>query len=602
MTTDPVLVEQKDNIQFCEVVILKEAREENKLVKLLLYTGLSASTSDPLNLAVNAGTGEGKTYIIGKVFSLFSEDEVMPLAGMTEKALFHRSGTLVVKKHKEEDGEPYFESIEEQLQNLETSIAGKTSDLKNETNKDTIQTLRKEIKDLYSEKRKLMQDAKKLIDLSHKILIFLDTPNPNLFNTMMPLLSHDRFEVEYEYVDTHNGIKTKSNVLRGWPAVIFAQAIDYSKYQRWAEVQRRFIIANPALTQDKYRKAIDLIADKYGLPDFAYQVKVVSDDDKKRAKIIIRNLQTAIRDLDKQLIPGKNNIFNPFAECIRHALPQSQASDMTTAERFFKLMRVHTIIEFENRPRLYYRKKGSLGLNTIPMSTFEDLAEVLYVMEYANGVRPYVLEWFNNVFLALYQSKTEPDQKTKGTDEVVEEERIAVTTTQLVDKSLEVNRKQLSSKQILENYLDPLYNQNYIEKAESKLNRKANIYWPVLNVKSKKLFDSDQSNESLHCRTIPIIDSTQYPDREYVISRIKALLNQSSEEVVLTINNAKGEKSTALGIAECYYQNPEKYFDLRVVSDDNAAKPENSTSGSNGEENHSIGALSNGNEEIVNDV
>ena len=44
----------------------------------------------------------------------------------------------------------------------------------------------------------------------------------------MSLLSHDRNEVEYNFTDTNNGIKTKTNVLRGFPAIIFTAAVDYS--------------------------------------------------------------------------------------------------------------------------------------------------------------------------------------------------------------------------------------------------------------------------------------------------------------------------------------------------------------------------------------
>ena len=76
------------------------------------------------------------------------------------------------------------------------------------------------IQQLKKEKKNLIKDAKKLIDLSNKIIIFLDTPPEQLLSGLLPLLSHDKYEVEYEFVDTHNGIKTKSNVLRGWPAVI----------------------------------------------------------------------------------------------------------------------------------------------------------------------------------------------------------------------------------------------------------------------------------------------------------------------------------------------------------------------------------------------
>ncbi len=52
------------------------------------------------------------------------------------------------------------------------------------------------------DKKDLIKDAKKLIDLSHKVLMFLDIPRPELFNALMPLLSYDKYEVEYEFVDT----------------------------------------------------------------------------------------------------------------------------------------------------------------------------------------------------------------------------------------------------------------------------------------------------------------------------------------------------------------------------------------------------------------
>ena len=63
----------------------------------------------------------------------------------------------------------------------------------------------------------LWAKSKKLIDLSHKILIFLDTPPPESPNALMSLVAHDEYETEYDYVDTHNGIVTKTNGRRGWP-------------------------------------------------------------------------------------------------------------------------------------------------------------------------------------------------------------------------------------------------------------------------------------------------------------------------------------------------------------------------------------------------
>lgn len=166
---------------------------------------------NPINLAINAPTGKGKTYILQKVMDKFPQQDVLMLYRMSDKSLFHRPGKLVVKNEKGE-----YESIDERLAEIDSEIQDKQSDKQHKS----------DIKDLEDEKKQLLKDARKLIDLSHKILVFLDPPSPELFGAIMSLLSHDKYEVEYEFVDAHNGIKTKNNVLRGWPAVIFAQAID----------------------------------------------------------------------------------------------------------------------------------------------------------------------------------------------------------------------------------------------------------------------------------------------------------------------------------------------------------------------------------------
>ena len=72
-------------------------------------------------------------------------------------------------------------------------------------------------------------------------MIFQDTPNLGLLFALMPLLSHDMYEVEFESVDTFNVIKTKTNVLEGWPAVIFAQAIDYTHYKQVVQYEGKYI-------------------------------------------------------------------------------------------------------------------------------------------------------------------------------------------------------------------------------------------------------------------------------------------------------------------------------------------------------------------------
>jgi hypothetical protein len=544
-------ITQEADLQYCIDIILREARKEDRLVKQLLYTMLSAYTNNPVNLAINAPSGEGKSHTIGKVSEKFPDSDVITFVGMTDKALFHRQGILVVKNEKGE-----YESVEETIEKIDSDIQDKESKISITNNRDLKQGLRHQIVQLQKSKKDLMKNAKKLIDLQHKILIFLDTPSPRLFEAIMPLLSHDKYEVEYEYVDTSNGIKTKGNVLRGWPAVIFAQAIDYSHYQRFPEIQRRFIITNPKMSVEKYKEAIGLTSLKFGVPDFVYQAQVVSDEEKSRAREIIESFKDKISTIAARYPPGKHNVFIPFNEAIGKALPSQKAFDMTTAHRFFSFLSLLPIINYNHRPRLLVRKEGSIEMQMIPMATFQDLQESMFLMEYANGVRPYILEWYNEVFLPAFQKKTDPDIKGDK-----QETRIALITEQLVEATYERQQKKYSTKQILENFINPLVNQGYIEKADSDIDRRSNIYYPVLAAKQKKLFDSGQSNNYLETPKIPIIDIADFPSQGYITSKILALEKYSSGNKVYRIENANGEERTPSEIASAYYPDAPNYFE-----------------------------------------
>lgn len=551
----------EEEIAYCVDVILKEAKEEERLIKQILYTMLSAYTNNPINLAINAPSGEGKTYVINKVGEKFPESDVMFLAGMTDKALFHRMGVLVTKN--EESGQ--YEPVDEKIGELDLDVEEIENQLKITQDVKLKRELKNKIKQLENNKKDLTNNAKKLIDLSHKTLIFLDSPRPELFSALMPLLSHDKYEVEYEYADTHNGIKTKTNILRGWPAVIFAQALDYSHYKRFPEIQRRFIITNPKMTTKKYEGAIDLISDKYGLPDIAYQSKVVSDYEKNKTGSIIQDLKQRILELTGTTEPGKCNIMIPFNESIAKSLPRQKAFDMTTAHRFFTYLSFLPVVNSERRPKIIITDPANpLFIQIIPIATFEDLRESTYLMEYANGVRPYILEWYNEVFLTTYNKQPDPNSRVNSTGQELIEKRRGLTTRQLADATLELQKKPLSEKQILETYLEPLFNQNYIDRSDSELDKRSYIYYPVLIAQVRKLFEGKESTNLLQNVKIPVIESALFPDRQYLNSRIEDILIYSTGMGLSNkiIDHDKKE-ITVDQLIDRYYSNPEAYFEIK---------------------------------------
>jgi hypothetical protein len=572
----------EDKIRYCINVILKEAKLEDRLVKQTFYTMLSAYTTNPLNLAINSPSGEGKNYVLRKVAENFPKEDIMFLAGMTDKALFHRAGKLVIMNS---NGE--YEEIEEKIKEFDARIEDIEAEIATTNSKITREGLKAKITAIQEEKKELYKDAKKLIDLSHKILIFLDTPSFGLFNALMPLLSHDNYEVEYEYADTTNtGIRTRTNILRGYPAVIFAQALDFSHNRRYPEIQRRFIITNPKMDKEKYKEAIKLIGKKFGLPDLLYQNQVVNDLEKENVREIIRLLRQQILDISDAIESGRNNVIIPYEAVIIESLQSNKAQDMTVAYRLFSYLALLPVVNIDKRPsiRLTHRhwKRQENTTQVIPLATYDDLAEAMFLMQYANGVRPYILEWYYTVFLKTFNTKTGPESKVFGSGEERCEDRKAVTTEELVIATKEVQNKNFTNKKILESFLEPLMNEGYIDKHESSINHRNNIYYPTILVdgSEKSSFDvflDQKSNDEQQISRIKINDFTLNPTGEYIKDKVGEVISCSSTtDVFCELLDHNKNRISVDELVKKYYANPTISFHFKEkldVDTDTATDP-----------------------------
>src|SRR3989338_3244389 len=139
--------------------------EENKVVTFLCE--LAAYTENAqFNVSYNAPSSTGKSYIPTEIAKLFPQEDVMELAYCSPTAFFHDAGEF----NKELNG--------------------------------------------YK------------IDLSRKILIFLDQPHNDLLARLRPLLSHDKKEISLKITDKSqkHGLRTKNILIKGYPSVIFCTA------------------------------------------------------------------------------------------------------------------------------------------------------------------------------------------------------------------------------------------------------------------------------------------------------------------------------------------------------------------------------------------
>jgi hypothetical protein len=332
------------------------------------------------------------------------------------------------------------------------------------------------------------------------------------------------------------------------------------------------------MTQEKYKEAINLIHDKFSFPDLVYQQKIVSDEEKDKAREIVKGLKEKITEICRNVKPGKNNSIIPFSSSVLESLPKEKASDMTRANRLFSFLSFLPIVYFDKRPSLTIVKKGEISIQTIPIATFEDLQNTLCILEYSDGVRPYILEWYYEVFLKAFEAKAEPDLKVNSKGEELKEDRIALSSQDIIKKHWEVHNETLSTKQLLESYLYPLLNQAYIDKADSSIDKRAKIYYPIIKTRKYiNLFENDKSNNLPQLKQKIIIKSTIFPSKGYIISKTDPIIKYYSEnDFFIKIKNHEEEEITLEELVDQYFANADNYFEIEERNDKEISNPDNS--------------------------
>jgi DNA primase len=203
--------------------------DKNKLITFLCE--LSAYTENSqLNISFNAPSSTGKSYIPTEVAQLFPEEDIIEVGYCSPTAFFHDVG---------------------------------------EFNKD---------KNGY------------VVDLSRKIMIFLDQPHTLLLQHLRPLLSHDKKEIRIKITDKSQkmGLKTKNIFLRGFPAVIFCTAglkIDEQE-------TTRFLLLSPETNREKIKEAIHQKIEKEADSEL-YYLSLENQPERKLLKERIRAIRMA---------------------------------------------------------------------------------------------------------------------------------------------------------------------------------------------------------------------------------------------------------------------------------------------------------------------
>jgi hypothetical protein len=536
-------VTEKD-IEFIISTIAKEAPHDIQSIKQIFYGMLSAFTKVVIHHTVSSkNSGAGKTYILVLVSGYFPKVYVIPLNGMSDKAMLYKAGIMVVEQ---EDG---------QLAPLDSLIG--PLEIEQESTED-----KKYAKELEGKIKDLKDRAEKLIVLENKIILLLDTTQDGMFNALMSMVSQDTKEDQrYEYVDTSSHIGTRSNRFRGVPAIFTCQVVDDSKNTRYAEKLRRFIHVIPNTSNEKIQTAVDQMSLNCGLTSEEYDDEVVSIEDKDRAHKICDKLVNKLKEHTKHLGPKESGIKIFFPLSISQSIPsgENEVWSMTVADRLFKYLAIITKVNMDSRPRVI----DTITEKFYPVATFEDVRQALELMSTASSaLRPYIIDWYNNVFLPAYNDldrKASVLLDSKG-NVIMKEIYVGVNTKQLSDKTAEImGVSKANAKDILQQYLYPMWNLGIIDRVKSEIDRRGYIWYPVEQGNIHTLF-TDPDDKRLE-----VFEPSFYPTKEYIEDNSRTFVKYSSEgtgvnDKRLKLVDPKGNNITVSELVDRYLYNPETAF------------------------------------------
>ena len=383
--------------------------DENKMVTFLCQ--LSAYTENSqFNVSFNAPSSTGKSYIPTEVARLFPEKDILELAQCSPTAFFHDLGQ-------------------------------------------------------WDEKRNLS-----IVDLSRKIIIFLDQPHNDLLVRLRPILSHDKKEILSKITDKSqkHGMRTKNILIKGFPAVIFCTAglnIDEQE-------GTRFILLSPETSQLKIRGGITQKIEKEINPE-AYRNWLDSNPDRKLLKDRIRGIARAkIKDVR---IKSKDELERIFLNEKSILKPRHQRD----------IGKLISIIKTFALLNLWFRQREGDEIIASDEDIHEGVAlwEKMAISQDYN-LPPYVFKLFKEVILPAYES---------GSIGLVSGAKPGLTRPEILRKHSEVYKRPLLPYTLRTQILPMLEGAGLISQERDPLDGRQFLVYPTGNHIEKEGNNSEQA-------------------------------------------------------------------------------------------------------------
>jgi hypothetical protein len=246
--------------------ISRNVRRDEPSKRLVFLCGVSAFTREPFNLFMKGPSSIGKSFLIKHCLKFFNPENVWYLGGMSPTSIYHEYGVY-------EDEEGVID----------------ISDIRSIRDRDRVLEL----------KERLL-NAKYVVDMSNKIIAFLEAPHPETMLKLRPILSHDVDEIQYKFTNREMGLITSTVTVRGWPAAIFAT----TEVKYIEDLATRGFTVTPEMSDEKYREALGVIADNM----------------KKPARL--SRSEAEVRMYLSSILENPLDVLIPFSSSLRISIPR----------------------------------------------------------------------------------------------------------------------------------------------------------------------------------------------------------------------------------------------------------------------------------------
>ncbi len=473
-----------------EILGITIKRDEiNKLITFL--TMLSAYTdSCQLNLSFNAPSSSGKSFLPMEIAALFPSADVNKFAYCSPTAFFHQTGTP----------------------NKETSGY--------------------------------------IVDLSRKILIFLDQPHDMLLQHLRPMLSHDEKEIHIKITDKSQkmGLRTKNITLIGFPVVIFCTAglrIDEQE-------ATRFILLSPEITQEKLREAIEERLRKEA-DITAYRGLVESNPD----RVALKERILAIKEKHIQDIRvGSYALLREmFAQRVKVLKPRHQRD----IGKIIDLTKILALLNFLHRQEI----EGAIYANDDDVKQAFHIWDSIAESQELN-LPPYIYNLYKEVIVPAFEEKKKGISDDLGI-------KIGLTRQDILSKHFAVYGRFLPEIQLRQQILPMLKTSGLIIEEPDDIDKRRLIIYPttaytISQPENNSVVEGGVDEKKVE---MPIdlqnIDKTS-PWAQYIPQiSLEQYSNSQLEQAFAMFEQYKDQMTELLGSEEAYESLKRKLLDERDI-------------------------------------